>query len=801
MDVRHGDTTAYQKRLQSLMPPDIMVTTPETLQGILTGKILREHLRHLKFIIVDEIHELFENKRGVQLSVALERLNNLSDFQRVGLSATIGNPKRISKFLVGMGRKAKVIDVRGYKKYDVSVVYPKPKTEDTLMSQELSINPMAAYNLRKIIKLINKSKSTLIFVNTREMAELLGSRLKKFMKIGVHHSSLSKAIRVEVEEMFKKGELKAIIATSSLELGIDIGDIDLVIQYMSPRQTVKLVQRSGRSGHKRGKTSNSVVFTQDVDDYLEALAIKNKMHQNRLEESKMPLKPYDVLAHQIMGISMELRGVDAEFIYRLVKRAYPFKDLSWEEFQEVLTLLKDIYLAFEYENKIIRSKRGLLYYFNNVSMIPDEKQFIVMDKELNKRVGILHQGFVVEKGEIGSKFVMQGETWRITDIVGEVIEVIRDPHAEGAIPSWEGELIPVSYEIAKEAASYRPKFSFLFKDFKDQKIIPDEKNILVEQYKDHIIIHSCFGTKINVTLAKVLGALITTRVGSSVGIKTDPYRIIFKLPKDKDFKITKKVFDMSPEWVEFIIKTSIKNSSLYIYKFYQIAKRLGIIDKHAEFSQARIKRLMSVFNNTIVSDEVMNELRREKLDIKKTGELIQKIKSGEIKVHFSETISPLGRASIEYGSFSSFIKPEEAYAEIFSMIDKRLKRKKFFFVCTHCNKYIASFRVKTIPKNLKCPFCSAKTIGFGKKYKKDEILKLLNKKELNKDETKILEDLEKTAELFLNYGKDAVYVLAAYGIGPVVGGRILSKKCKTKEDLIFAIVKEERKFIRTRRFW
>jgi ATP-dependent Lhr-like helicase len=543
------------------------------------------------------------------------------------------------------------------------------------------------------------------------------------------------------------------------------------------------------------------VFTQDADDYLEAMAIRNKMYENWLEEPKMPVKPFDVLAHQIVGITMDLRGADPEFIYRLVKRAYPFKDLSREEFQETLTLLKDIYITFDYENKIVRSKKGLLYYFNNVSMIPDEKQFIVMDKELNKRVGILHQGFVVQKGAIGSKFIMQGETWRITDVKGEMIEVIRDPHAEGAIPSWEGELIPVSYDIAKEAASYRPKYSFLFKGFENQKIIPDEKNILIEQYKDHIVMHSCFGTKVNETLSKVLGALITTRVGSSVGIKTDPYRIIFKLPKGKGFKITKEVFDMSPEWIEFIIKTSIKNSSLYMYRFYQIAKRFGIINKDAEFSQARVKRLMSIFNNTIVSDEVMSELRREKLDLGQTEEVIKKINSKEIKVHFSEILSPLGLLSIEQGTFSSFIKPEEAYAEIFSMIDKRLKGKKFFFACTNCKKNVASFRVKSVPKNLKCPFCSAKTIGFEKEYKRGEILKLLKKKELNKDEKKMLEDFEKTAELFLNYGNDAVYVLAAYGIGPVVGGRILSKGYKTKEDLIFAIVKEERKFIRTKRFW
>ncbi|MFQ5838992.1 MAG: DEAD/DEAH box helicase, partial [Thermoplasmata archaeon] len=238
VEVRHGDTPAKERRRQSVKPPDMLITTPETLQAVLPGKVIRRHLQGVRWVVVDELHQIAGNRRGVQLSVGLERLRRLAgDFQVIGLSATVGNPSEMLSFLVGSGPEGKIIQVRADKEVTYFVEYPEPVEDDYELARLLYTSPEQAAVLNRMVEQVEEHDASLIFVNSRVNAETLVSKFNLFFKgVGLHHGSLPKEERVRTEEEFKGGGLRALVCTSTLELGIDIGAVDFVLQYMSPRQ-------------------------------------------------------------------------------------------------------------------------------------------------------------------------------------------------------------------------------------------------------------------------------------------------------------------------------------------------------------------------------------------------------------------------------------------------------------------------------------------------------------------------------------------------------------------------------------
>ncbi len=815
VDLRHGDTPQKVRAQQLADPADILISTPETLQAILIGKKFREHLKSIKYVIIDEIHELCENKRGTQLTLALERLERLigKKFQRIGLSATIGDPEKISMFLTR--RNCRIIDARSEKGYEINVDYPKPTIDDFELSRKLRTTPNVAYCLRKIKELVNSSDSTIIFVNTRETAESLGAKFKLWnpeFPIAVHHSSLSKDVRIDVETKFKNRELKAIISTSSLELGIDIGSVNLVIQYGSPRQATKLIQRVGRSGHGVGRISRGEIICSSIDDYLEAFAIIKKIKEKWLEEPRIPEKPFDVLVHQIVGICIDFQNENKnptkDEIYKIVVGAYPYRNLTFEELNSVIDLMKDTYLIWENENGFYRTRKGLVYYFENLSTIPHEKNYKVIAADLNKRIGVLHQGFVAQYIKKNAEFIMRGEPWKVVEKEDDKIRVISSNNKEGAIPSWEGELIPVPMEIAKLSGDLREEIEF--GDLKKQKekfVVPTSEKMYLESFENYVILHSCFGSKVNQTLSKVIGAMISSKIGSSIGVRSDAYRILFKMPElFGQETVIECINEIEPEWIESILMKSIKNSSIFAYRFYQIARRFGIIDKDAEFSQAMISKLIDVYQNTLIYQETIKELFREKLDVKNAKKILSKIKSGKIDLITSSgyEVSPLGAEGLDYSSVS-LIKPKEKIKEIYDLVKQRLLKRRFWFACLNCGHEIGSYTVQSLPENLKCPNCEAKLIGFiparDLELAKKVLKKYFNKSNLTQEEMVLFKKFSETAEIFINYGKKAVFVLAGYGIGPTIGKRILGRFHRTEEDLIKDIVNAERSFIETRMFW
>ncbi|RLI12178.1 hypothetical protein DRO25_00650 [Candidatus Bathyarchaeota archaeon] len=363
--VRHGDTETKERTRQSRSPPTVLITTPETLQAILPGWIMRRHLQHVRWVIIDEVHEMADSKRGSQLSLALERLRWIigKDFQVIGLSATIGTPDKVARFLVGNDRDVEIVRVPVGRTIRLKIVFPKPEAEDFRLSSKLYTHPEVAARLRVIRNYISERKSVLLFTNTRAISEVLASRFKVWdmdFPVSIHHGSLAKPSRIAAERGLKNGELKGLVCTSSLELGIDVGRIDLVIQYMSPRQVTRLIQRVGRSGHRIGRIAEGIVVTMDSDDTLEALAIAKKALREELEPVKIPYKPYDVLTHQMAGLLLKRRRWQFDEILEIFKNAYPYRDLTKEDVEKILRYMHERFprLAWvSFEDEVVLKPR------------------------------------------------------------------------------------------------------------------------------------------------------------------------------------------------------------------------------------------------------------------------------------------------------------------------------------------------------------------------------------------------------------------------------------------------------------
>ncbi|HEC81905.1 MAG TPA: DEAD/DEAH box helicase, partial [Thermoplasmatales archaeon] len=467
VSVRHGDTSQSERARQVRKPPDMLITTPETFQILFVGKRLRGHLKTVRWVVVDEIHELAGEERGAQLAVGLERLEELTgedghSFQRIGLSATVGSPSEVARFLGGVNedgsfRRVVVVETDVSKRMKLDVEFVRGEKRDVDEAFGLSVEPGVFASLRRCRELIEEHKATLLFVNTRDSAEVLGSRFHLWDKgfaVDVHHGSLSKYSRVEAEEKFRSGELKGLICTSSLELGIDVGLADFVIQYTSPRQVTRLVQRVGRSGHMVGKVSRGKVIALSAEDFLESVVVARRALNGELEELRVRKNPYVVLAHQVISLAVEYKRIDVKRVYRMVKRAYPFSDLSWEGFLSVVDQLKDERRINVYGGSVVGRVKSRLYFIDNISMIPDEKSYAVVDITSGRRVGVLDESFVVNNGYEGASFILQGRPWRVVRV--EEDSVLVTPVKEiGVIPSWVGEDIPVPFEVAQEVGWLR----------------------------------------------------------------------------------------------------------------------------------------------------------------------------------------------------------------------------------------------------------------------------------------------------------------------------------------------------------
>ncbi|NOX71327.1 MAG: DEAD/DEAH box helicase [Candidatus Micrarchaeota archaeon] len=841
VSVRHGDTTQYERGMQSQNPPDMLISTPETLQAMLTGKNMRENISNVRWVIIDEIHEVVENKRGVQLSVALERLKwlvkekNERKIQLIGLSATIGTPDKVARYLTS--GKCRIIDVAGKRKIEISVESPLPTKDDAELSEYMFIQPETAARLRRIKKLIEESNSTLVFTNTREFAEVLSSRMVFFSKetpIKTHHSSLSKEKRIEAEKDFKEGRTKALICTSSLELGIDIGSINLVIQYLSPRQVSKLLQRVGRSGHSMEESSVGVLISGDSDDCFESAAISHFALSGKNEPTKIYGKSLDVLAQQIAGMALDEYNIPLKKAYEIVKGACPFRDLTPDEFRKIADFSQKVGTVwvgskFSKEDVIRRRKNSFDYYYTNLSTIPDIKNYKVIDVTINKPVGSLDAEFIALHGSPGTYFIMNGQTWRILE-TGES-RVIAEPAGgvEAAIPAWEGELIPVPFEVAQEVGKIRREIAYriesnndpvswvmknypvkrevaerMVKTVQNQMkygVVPDDRTILIESYEDNLIIHACFGSLVNETIGRCLSTLIVPRIGGSVGLQTDPYRIMLKLP-GRQWKIaTETFYELEPETIEGVLRATLPNTELFHWRFIHVAKRFGIMKRNADYGKGYLKKIIEVYRATPAWEEALHEIFEEKLDIEKSKEVAFRIGSGAFTITERHGLSPLGEAGLikKY----EIVAPDRPESEILKAFKSRLLQQSARLLCCNCGKFDITYRLKNLPDEIKCPICEARLIGVihpKASGKAKLIKKYASGKTLSQSEMKTVSEILDSASIVLAHGKSAVIALSGRGIGPKAVVRVL-EKVRKGSDLYKEILEAEKQYVRTKRFW
>ena len=638
--IRHGDTSQNERKKIRDFPPDILITTPETLVVLLSQEKDLNALSDLEWVIVDELHELLASERGSQLSISLERLqfNSEKEIHRIGLSATIGNINDASKFLVGNNRKCEIIQDKSVRKYEVDVKFVDGGIHEV------------ADKIVDYVKEMQINSPVLLFANSRGESETLASVLKERtkMKIDLHHGSLSRQVREETETILRDGKPGIVVCTSSLELGLDIGSVELVIHYGSPRQVSKFMQRIGRSRHNRDSSAQGLIITNHADDEFETNAIIQRIEESSIEEQKIHNLSLDVLAHHLVGMTKQLGDVSVDTAFKIAKQAYPFRNLTIEEFSNVLMILdSQSLISFDQEQMCFWAKgRSFRYHFQNISTIPDILKYKVIDITSNKWLGTLDQRFVGSYGESGNIFVLRGSQWSILNVDKKSLKVNVEPFlGKSKVPYWEGENIPVDYATANKVGQLRTKVKNGSVKFSNKiiselnfDIIPDEKTIVVESMRteDEIVLHACFGTKINSTIGMLLASLLESTLASPVTTKSDAYRICLSSKKrisenDLINELTSK-FD-----IHEIMSTALKNTNDMIWKTWCVAKQFGIVERGAvyEFRQARY--IFERYVDTPLVEEAKRELYHDRFDLLNTDYILQKIKNKEIAIVWVDT--------------------------------------------------------------------------------------------------------------------------------------------------------------------
>jgi ATP-dependent Lhr-like helicase len=837
IDVRHGDTTDYQRRQQARNPPDILVTTPETLQAMLTGEKLRQALSTVEHVVIDEIHELASSKRGAQLAVGLERLREVAGpFRRIGLSATVGDPGEIGRFLAGGGDPA-LIEVDAGSRLDLTVTRPAVTDADERLATDLVCEPEVASHVRAIRELVEGHDSTLIFVNTRQTAEAMGSRFKSIdASIGVHHGSLSKEARIDVEDRFKTGEIDALLCTSSMELGIDVGRVDHVVQYGSPREVTRLLQRVGRAGHRADRVSEGTIVTRGGDDTMEALAIARRALEGASEPAAIHHGSLDTVANQIAGIVMDEGEVSAREAYEIVTRAYPFRDLGEERFKSVLRELAGNRVVWlEEEADRIEKRRGTWqYFYRNLSMIPDEETYDVYDMAAGERVGTLDERFVVDFAEPGATFIQRGELWRIAEVDEEEARVNATPMEDpgGEVPAWTGQEIPVPRAVAEEVGEIRRIAAARFEAGADRETvarelagrypaasgpiagalepieegvteghpIPTDERLVIEAARGTVVIDVAGGHRVNETLGRIVSSLVGQATGSSVGMEIDPYRIDLDVPPGVGAVDVREVLlDTDPGHVDALLELALKRSETLKFRLSQVATTFGALKRWQGSGEGiGAGRLLGALEDTPVYEEAVRSIFHDDLDAGRASELLADLQAGDLELATANGRTPIGKGGRSSGR--DLLAPEDADASVIEAVRERLQEDRVRLFCLHCGDWERTTKVKRAPEAPGCPDCGSTRIA-ALHPMADEVVQAVRAEDKSEEQAEMTERAHRRANLVQAHGKKAIVALAARGVGPTNAARIIGKLRETEDDFYRDILAREREYARTRSFW
>jgi len=851
VEVRHGDTEIKIRRRQALRPPNMLVTTPETLQAILPGTRMQQHLSHVRYVVIDEVRELAEDKRGVQLTVALERLFELTkrEFQRVGLSATVGNPQRVAQFIAGSNRPIKVVEVPLPKGYRYSVEYPLPEDVDYDLAQKLHTVPEAASRIRRILDLVNEHTSTLIFVNSRANAEVLGHKFTQLARndIAVHHGSLSREERASIEDEFKAKALKAIVCTSTLELGIDIGHVDLVIQYLSPRQVSSLIQRVGRSGHKLDLISKGVIITAFPDDTMEAITAIKRAYKGQLEPLLMHEGALDVLAHQIVGILMDKKRATIDETLQILRRAYPYKLLTKEKFLDVAKYLHTLKEAWLEGDTLKKSRRTREYYYENLSMIPDERRYPIVDVLSDRTIGTVGDEFMALRARIGLNIIIRGRVWRIVQIEDDTgtVYVVPSEDPFAALPGWDGEILPVPFTLAQEVGKLRQEIALELKKERNlekvaekfaQKLstdkltllksaeeiheqmsegasVPTHNQILIEAFDKYVVVHACYGEVVNRTLGAIFDAVLSDH-DLIIGWWNNGYRILIETPRKIEQhdleKLPSLLFKLTPENVDKAFDDYLKARFPFSYKMKFVAERFGALPRGKTMGPERLAELPRRFEKTPIYEETIREVMQEKIDIPTVKKIMKSVREGKTKVTALlrlEKPTPLGyRILSKYTEIPELMAPERVLLSNIERMKRTILARRPSLLCLSCGHHSEEKRIRELPEKLVCEKCGAGLLADlhpiqDPKLVIDILKRRLDGKELTPEELDQLTHARRTADLVLSYGKKALIAFQVRGIGPETAFRILGKMQPSEDDFYMDLLKAKIQFLRTRPYW
>jgi ATP-dependent Lhr-like helicase len=698
--VRTGDTLAHARQAMTRRPPHILITTPESLYLLLTGEKFRPALRTVRFAIVDEIHALAGGKRGVHLSLSLERLQELAEapIQRIGCSATVRPVDAVAQFLVGcewdgdrpVPRPCRIVDAGFQRALDLQVVAP---VSDFLTAQSDTVWETV---FQELCEWIQSHQTTLIFTPSRRMAERLARTLAERLpdgQVAAHHGSLSRRARLEAEERLKRGDLKALVATSSLELGIDIGAIDLVVQLQSPRNIAALLQRVGRSGHLLTKIAKGRTVVTKGEELVEAAALVRAIRKGELDRLQIPENPLDVLAQQIVS-AVAAEPWDLELLYRLVRRSSCYRDLEREDFLSVVRMLADPLphevkgagprLSWDRVNQRLYPRRGSrLLALTSGGTIPDTGLYDVFVRDTDLKVGTLDEEFVTESLP-GDVFLLGSHAWRLVKVQSDRVLVEDAAGMAPTVPFWRGEHPSRSWDLGclvgrlRHDAALRlddPEFepwveaecgldpraaralkAWLQKGRDLLETVPDDRCLVVESFPDELggrqmVLHSVFGMKVNGAWGLALREALRRRFGLQAETShVDDGILLAFAPGQIPPPPERLPLLVPPEEADGIVARGLIGSPLFTTRFRHAAVRSLFIPRmvRGERTPAWLQRLKADALMEAVGGqpdfplvaEALRECCRDALDVPRLKEVLSRVRDGTLAVKSVETVIP-----------------------------------------------------------------------------------------------------------------------------------------------------------------
>ncbi|HUG32517.1 MAG TPA: DEAD/DEAH box helicase [Acidimicrobiia bacterium] len=716
--LRTGDTPAEDRRRMERYPPDILITTPESLYLMLTSAV-RSALRTVRWVIVDEVHAVAGSKRGAHLALSLERLEEITEVppQRIGLSATQRPLETIATFLGGgivddgtwTARPVSVIDVPQDRPLDLEIVVPvedmnEPGEPDPLDPDNTPTRSIWPAVYPELLEQINAHNSTIVFANSRRLAERVCSEINNLAGAEIaraHHGSVAREQRLEIEESLKRGDLKAVVATSSLELGIDMGAVDLVLQIEAPNSVASGLQRVGRSGHQVGGVSRARIFPKYRGDLLVATVVASQMAERKVESTRIPANPIDVLSQQLVA-QVVSGDTTADDLYHLVRRAAPYAGLSRAVFDETLDMLSGRYpsdlfaelrprLTWDRATGEVTARPGARQLaVTNPGTIPDRGLYRVTLPD-GSRVGELDEEMVYESRE-GDTFLLGSSAWRITQITHDKVEVVPAPGVAAKMPFWHGDMLGRPLETGRmvgrfirETGALQPEeaverlrddfglndyaaanlVAYLAEEREATGVLPTDQTMVVERFQDEIgdwrvVLLSPLGARVHAPWAMALRHRFRARYGIDVDVIWSDDGMAFRFP-DSDDPPRADDLILEPEEVEPLLLEHLVDTALFAARFREAAGRALLLPRRRPgertplwLQRRRSADLLGVakqFGSFPILLEVYREILQDDFDLPALQEVLGAIRSRKIRVAAVDTRSPSPFASSLLFSF------------------------------------------------------------------------------------------------------------------------------------------------------